>query len=533
MVTRFRPLAAVLGIVVALFLLTGIGWGQTARPGGFLETPGRIEAALEAFRKKHGPLGRLHGMAIENDSITLRLEGPSEMDIDAVRIRIARFLGVETLVVGDREPTEPDHPVDDIAGGLFDTAEVRLTDAFAIGLRAIAEAPMDSPPHVVSIELKRDYELYGPISFADVEWRVNLSNERESASVTFDSGGRVKSKNLEDTNPYRRRDFLAGSDFPVDEAAQALAAAVGPQAVVLRVLVRQRELVVTSLSPEIPDRVVRHSWRPGEPVFRWTEASDLIVENALDLLPRGAPEPFSIAEVDFSRLGPVLAAAREALIVADPGIENVVVIKRTGRSGGTELEWEVSARLPVPSDAPLDGGSVDSSAMVVLDDAAMVRRTKLPAWLAPPEDHLSPDAAARILAALAPGFGADASLDRVTIEAARVTVDALGEDGLVSWWVWTGARFERTIELFIPATLPFRAGDVPVVEAGRIAAMQEETLRILQRPGASIGQMQLRMARVNGERMLLLVIGLETGPADGEAWVAFDLDGRVMGASGG
>jgi hypothetical protein len=124
---------------------------------------------------------------------------------------------------------------------LFDLADVDFSAVPAAVREAIGRVKLDDPAAVASIRIQRRADGIPATHHTEVEWRLSVKTERESAEAFADAKGHIQRLRLEETRRAQSLDYWKGGE-PLAEALGRIRDEFGAGRVLQRVSVYRGEV---------------------------------------------------------------------------------------------------------------------------------------------------------------------------------------------------------------------------------------------------------------------------------------------------
>ena len=179
--------------LVAFLLLVTLAPAARAE-GDLLTTPKLFTDAWTELTDEIGAGTDLFAIEITPKKITVdarsREGGPR---VDRWEYRLTEGLLASLLVssVAGPEPLKNSGPVGDVESGFFRPGEIGLDRLHvAMGL-ALEQSMMMEPGHVARVSISRRVSLIPRPAYADIRWRIEVANKRESAVAEAVADGTV------------------------------------------------------------------------------------------------------------------------------------------------------------------------------------------------------------------------------------------------------------------------------------------------------------------------------------------------------
>jgi hypothetical protein len=313
-------------------------------------------------------------------------------------------------VSGPRPVQVPRHTAS-IAAALFSPADVAMTGLDPLIDAAVARAALDDPARVTRIEIARQLVIlpeprYGPLRIA-----LTVASGRESATVYALPDRTIVAADLSQTNRAARLDLLRQDDWPMQEAQESLAALVGADATIRRIIVSPKRISLQRDDAANPQAGQGASWDLSGAI-----ASPL---SSLNLGQFGSDHlGFKLSEVSFARLPLVKANALAAFGVPGGAITDITARKPLSVRGtaASEVLWHVQVQFPNTPPGRLGPfADLDELGLATVSVDGKVTGVRLPKRLRPPVDWVSGRGLELTLGALREKFGPDIRIQAVSL----------------------------------------------------------------------------------------------------------------------
>lgn len=338
--------------------------------------------------------------------------------IDRWRVGKSTILGMTFHRVAGPQPERPSSPVTNVESGFFALSSLPLDRFWPILEAAKARVRLDDPGSVTSVRIARSVTILPTPAHGEVRWSIGVGSGRESASVTAAIDGRIMGVDISGTVRGRNRNFHEQDEWPLADAQASFRSIVGARAEVFGIDVSRTAVTMRAVSAGNSAATTGWIWDGG--TFR----KDFLDMPNMDLARRNGNLPFTLDEIDLSKLPSILKAARAQEPTGHPRIMIVRAAKERTAVGAPRVLWEVQM-VDSRRQIPLIGEDFSERTVVKLMPDGAVESVLLPKSLRPKVDRLSPVAILAALETLRSSFGADPRLFEMSFGSERATVSMI------------------------------------------------------------------------------------------------------------
>lgn len=512
------------GLLAALMMLAPPAMAQVganveapaAGSATYLNSANLRDRAFAALLKKIGPAPQVSRIEITDGTITAWVQGRAAHHTDEWRIERQKLLVFDRDAITGPRAVPGDGIVARQEGSFFAFADVGFDQLEQAVTAAISMAQMERLPTVGSVTIARRIAILPEPHYGEVRWTIALGNERETASVYADIGGRVYGADLSGTTRAKRLDLIADDDWPMDEAQADIAAALAGRPL-KELRVYDTYLYFTADTDTNTTR--DYSWKLGG------------VRLGLEMpaFPSfGDTMPFAVSEFDLTRLPEVKRKALAAYDWPDARIGYIYAEKSTERAAAPQLLWRVDIKQANGEDG-----------YVLVDAAANVVEMVLPESraIAAAGPWLAPETVAGTLARLGKEFGPQARFGEILINDTQgaVLVEDPQARGQMASFIIDPRRITR-----FGTPMPWEAEANPdklftleqlaPLDAATLARLAGQAVETMNLPGAAVFRYTFsRGTMIMDPSDNRLLVEIRVGKDDGwtSGWVTYEIDGRV------
>ena len=520
-IARWAALAA------ALALLCGCRLGPPDPP---LFESGQWEHALEVLKEKIGHPIRALAVEITRDSFSIEAQDPAKPShIDKWSFEHERA-GMGRSLLGDLyinwESTSGPTPVEldlinpRLEENLFDLAEVDFAATPRLARAALERAALEDPGEVVKMRIARRLTLIPAPASGAVEWTIDVRSARESASMTADAKGTIGRMNLDGT--------LRAKTLDMHEGGKPLAGVVAeierlwgkePGLKIFRFATSQVSFLARDLDDPKKDRWYNANLNGvSEPLLQMP-----IPNSTAPGLPRY--ERFAVADVDWSQLTKLEAAARERLAMPKAAIYDVELVKLGRDFGSPFVQWQITLE---------ERGEKGS---IVFDTSGAVKEVRLPPGRAAAVSYLDPRTIAESVAVVRKTMGEHARLMELDFrnQGLEITAEDPQKPNALGEFTYERGDVRRSIAEPSMALWRnynedwfFEAQDVDAALLARLPALEEEAVARLKLPGGKVARITFSKNKVfdPASRELQIIVRVEDEGGKGGS-IAYGREGEI------
>jgi hypothetical protein len=498
-----------------------------APPSAFAATDtffdeGKAQAGLERIFEKAGHPAKILSVDIRSNQLIVEVQepdNPQHIDSWTDWLNTGTFGWFKPESLSGPSPVELNLANRDLAANLFELKPADLALVARLGAASIKRAALEDEAHVDRMELRRQLILIPEPKSGDPEWSVEVTSERERATIYASLGGAISHANLDGTRRAQRLDYLAGGK-ELDEVVQSVKDTLGTAPVIRRLLVYDRTLTFVALNSDQSGRDSRFNAGLNG-VYR--DVDDAVAN--VGLPSDKPPARFAITDVDWSLLPKLQPAARERLQLPGGSISYVELSKPNNAIGEPTVQWEVHVNSATN---PGVGGYVD------FDAKGNVLHTSYPPGKGPKLDLFQAAGYAPAFDALSRAIGEHAATVELMFRSDDLLVttkDPQKPDDLVVF-DYAGESVARSI--MPPLNWPTFGSDwfFDLSQAQPIAArwgeLQQDALTRLGLADGKIDRItisKLRLYMPQNDR-LLIEVRAEAGKREGR--IVYDLTGKIV-----
>lgn len=490
-----------------------------ARDATYVTSPVLRDRAIAALFKAMGGERPVSKLEIRDDQILMWVQGnEAAYHTDEWVASRMKILVLDRDSVSGPRATDGDGIVKKREGSFFRLDDVALDRIEAVIAEAVALAQMERQPEIDTITIARRLSILPEPAYGEVQMTLNLSTERETATVYADGAGNVLGADLAGTARAERLDMIADDDWPMADAQRRIAEVLGTKRVhELRIY---NSYVFFQAEHATRDNMTRdYSWDLGG-VTMGLEMEDHFAEMR-------DTSPFTMAEIDLGKLPEIKRAALAAFESEGAKITYIDADKPTDRPGEPELIWAVDLKQA-------DG----EEGKVLLDANAKVLEVILPESriAASSEPWLAPVTVAQTLKRLETAFGPDAKYGEILLNDTQGSVlveDPQAPGSMASFIIdrQSVTRFGTPMpwEAELNPTRTFTIAELAGLDEAEIGTFADRTLTRMDLPGAAVFRYTFtRNALMMNPEDSRLLVEVRAGKDDGwtGGWVTFDLDGN-------
>jgi len=373
---------------------------------------------------------------------------------------------------------------------------------------------------VQRITIDRQVSIVPKPAYGSVRWTIAITSGREGATVYANASGRIFAADLSQTNRARRLDLVTQDDWPMEQARDELLAVIGAGKSVHDVRVYNTYIFVVADHPSNPNQTRDYSWN-------LSGVKRGIVDAPSSSVKMRGNAPFSLTELDFTRLPKVKAAARAALGMPDDKIAFIRAEKPTTGARQADVRWEVEVAA---SNGERGVATVSPSGEVLSAVPPPSRR--------PAESWLAPAMIVKTLERLKAEFGPTAKFHEIAIgdTQAHILVEDPQRPGTMASFLVNAAQIRR----WGSPTMPYDARPDPrrvftleelkPLTAERLAEFASRTIKRLKLDGTEVRRYTISRGGILSPPSPrgLPVVEVRAGDNDThgrKGWVVFDLSG--------
>jgi hypothetical protein len=485
----------------------------------YITTRGAAEAAVGKIAEEAGRTLRPLFIDIAPGRVGLAAQGADKgWHVEEWSIEPLDLWVVTMEPVSGPRDIEPGGPVDDVEGGFFDLADVALGEAHRVAIGAIERAGLEDAAAVTSMRIERQVSILPQPAYGEIRWTIEVASAHESATIYADAQGAIIGADLSRTRRAKLLNLLAG-DWPAADAQAQLQAVLGPRPIVHEIRIYDSYVFVEAEHPTDPEQVRSYSWDLGgvrrgivdTPNMRMTMIGDRL--------------PFAFAEADLTILAKLREDAKQRLQMPQGRVTAMDATKPTTGIRRPALEWRVEVT------------DVDNAeGEVVADVEGTIVGAIFPEGRQPPIDWLAPDGVRATLDRIAREFGPGARFAEILIhdEGARIAAEDPRQPGaLADFIVDSGKimRFGTPFDPYLTEETAFTIDEAAAIDAPRIKAMMDETIRRMQLPDGRVFRVTLSRGNVfvqSSRNLLTIEVRVETADERRGGRVTFEPDGTVI-----
>lgn len=513
------------GVFVALLILAT---PASAQVGANLEPPIETgstylnsaplrDRAFEALFKKIGRTPPVSKIEIKDATITVWVQSRQ-----AAHYTDEWTIGRQKLVIFDRDsvsgprPTEADMIVSRQEGSFFAFDDIGLDQVQQAVAASITMAKMERLPTVTSITIARQISILPEPHYGEVRWTIALANERETANVYADIGGRVFGADLSGTTRAERLNLITDDDWPMAEAQADIAAVLAGRPL-NELRVYDGYVYFTAQTDQKTTR--DYSWHLGG-VRMGLELPDMSVF--------GGTAPFAIGEFDMEQLPEIKRKPIEAYDWPDARISYIEAEKATDRAAAPQVLWRVDLKQTNGEDG-----------YVLLDAKANVIETVLPESraIAAAGPWLGPETVVKTLGRLRGEFGPTARFGEILLNDTQgsVLVEDPQAPGQMASFIIDPQRIVRfgtpmPWEAEADVTKLFTLDQLASLDAKTLGRFADEAVATMKLPDVAVFRYTFsRTTMIMDPSDSRLLVEIRVGKDDGwtGGWVTYELDGAV------
>jgi hypothetical protein len=493
--------------------------GPISAEATYVNSPALRDRALAALSRAIGADRKISKLEIRSDRILVWAQ-------DAI---VAHYTEEWTasrmrLLVFDRDnisgprPTDGDGIVKRREGSFFALDEVALDRIESIVAEGIALAQMERRPEVNAITVARRIAILPEPSYGEIQVTLELTTEREHATIYADAQGNVLGGDLAGTTRASRLNLIADDDWPMADAQRRIAEVLGDKRLHgLRIY--DSYVFFQAEHPTRPKMTKDYSWDLGG-VSGGFEMDD-VFSGVRDTA------PFGMAELDLSLLPAIKVAALEAFDWPGAKITYIEADKPTDRPGLPQLIWSI--------DLTQTNGE---KGKVLLDATAKVLDVELPEsrLAAISEPWLAPVTVARTLQRLQTAFGPDAKFGEILLNDTQgsVLVEDPQAPGTMASFIVDPQSIRRfgtpmPWEAELDPARTFTIADLGTLDEARLEKLAGQTLARMNRSDVAVFRYTFtRSALIMNPEDGRLLLEIRAGKDDGwiSGWVTWDLAGN-------
>jgi hypothetical protein len=488
-------------------------------PDSYVTTPGAAEAAVGKIAEAAGRTLRPLSIDIAPGRVGLAAQGADKgWHVEEWSIEPLDFWVVTMEPVSGPRDVEPGGPVADVESGFFDLADVALGVADRVAVAAIERAGLEDAAAVTSMRIERHVSILPQPAYGDIRWTIEVASAHESATVYADARGAIIGADLSRTRRAKLLDLLAG-DWPAADAQSQLQAVLGPRPIVHEIRIYDSYVFVEAEHPTDPEQARSYSWDLGgvrrgivdTPNLRMTMIGDRLA--------------FAFADADLTILAKLREDAKQRLQMPRGRVTAMDATKPTTGIGQPAVQWRVEVT------------DVDNAEGEVFADAeGGIVGAIFPEERQPPTDWLAPDGVRGTLDRIAREFGPGARFAEIMIhdDGARIVAEDPRQPGATAEFIADSGkimRFGTPFDPYLADGSAFTLDEAAAIDAPRIKAMMDETVRRMQLPDGRVFRVTLSRGNVfvqSSRNLITVEVRVETADERRGGRVTFEPDGTVI-----
>jgi hypothetical protein len=355
-------------------------------------------------------------------------------------------------------------------------------------------------------------------AYGDIRWTIEVTSAHESATIYADARGAIYGADLSRTRRAKLLDLLAG-DWPAADAQSQLQAVLGPRPIVHEIRIYDSYVFVEAEHPTDPEQVRSYSWDLSGVRRGIVDTPNLRMTMIADRL------PFAFADADLTVLAKLREEAKQRLQMPQGKVTSISAAKPTTGIGEPALQWNVEV-----TDADNAEGEV------VADAEGAIVSVIVPAGRQPPIDWLAPEGVRGTLDRIAREFGPGARFTEIMIrdDGATIAAEDPRQPGAVAEFIVDSGkiiRFGAPFDPYLAEGSAFTLDEAAAIDAPRLRAMMDETVRRMQLPDGRVFRVTLSRGNVfvqSARNLITVEVRVEAADERRGGRVTFEPDGTVI-----
>ena len=504
----------------AWLALVPLAAAANAADKNFISTPGAAEGAVLRIIEAAGRTPKVLSIDIAPDRVHLVAQGPDRSwRLEQWTFEVIKLWVLSRERVSGPRVAQAPGPVDDVQSGLFDVTDVALGEMATIARAAIERAGLEDPATVTSVTIARSVAILPKPSYGDIRWTIEVASPYEAATIYTNARGEIIATDLSRTHRAKMLNLLDG-DWPVLDAQRALASVVGTAKIVYKVAINDRSVSVDAISPDDPKRLRGYSWN-----LSGVRRGLMDMPNLDVLTGRPNRAAFAFDAVDLTIVPALIAQARQKLAMPKGQITSMEATSPTTNVAGPRLVWSVEV-----TDTDRSKGIVKADAKGEIVDVI------LPESRRPPIDWLATQSIRDTLARIAKSFGTNARFTEVSIDddSASIVAEDPRKPGDNANFIVDAteiSRFGFPFDRHFHPETAFTLEEAASIDATRLKAMQDETLRRMKLPDAHVARVTFSRGNVfvaAPQGLITVEVRLDRADGNSGGRVTFDSNGKVI-----